>query len=418
MPAGRPCPPTPAPRGPRPVTALRPPSPAARRRPGRLRRRALVAHAAADAREGAAARPFADLLSVADVDELVADRALRTPFFRTVREGGGLPTPVRTVTAGNRRIGDLVDGDALRAQHADGATLVLQSVHRLHPPVARFCRELAAELGHATQCNAYITPAGDAQGFDFHHDTHDVFVLQVSGRKRWIVHEPVLRAAAAVAAGGRRPPGAGGRRAAAGRRARGGRLPVPAARLRPRRAHHRRALGAPHGRRALDHLVRRARRRRDARRRRAEPFRDALPVQPAERARRRARLPAARGRLARRAAGRAGPRRCCRAGWRGRCRRSRSALLAAAAALRDAAARPPPLRPRAGPARAARRGRARRACGCPAACVELPASTTDALRCAGRPVHGRRPRGGRPGRRGRAGARPAAAARGRWSSRG
>ena len=136
---------------------------------------------------------FEDLLSVRDVDELVADRALRTPFFRTVSEGGGLPVPVRTVTAGARRIGDLVDGDALAAQHADGATLVLQSVHRMHPPVARFCRELAAELGHATQCNAYVTPAGEHQGFDFHHDTHDVFVLQVSGRKRWIVHEPVVR---------------------------------------------------------------------------------------------------------------------------------------------------------------------------------------------------------------------------------
>ena len=137
--------------------------------------------------------PFSDLLSVEDVDELVADRALRTPFFRTVSEGGGLPTPVRTVTAGARRIGDLVDVDGLVRQHAEGATLVLQSVHRLHPPVARFCRALAAELGHATQCNAYITPGGEHQGFDFHHDTHDVFVLQVSGRKRWIVHEPVVR---------------------------------------------------------------------------------------------------------------------------------------------------------------------------------------------------------------------------------
>ena len=136
---------------------------------------------------------FSDLLSVEDVDELVADRALRTPFFRTVREGGGLPTPVRTVTAGARRIGDLVDVDGLVRQHAEGATLVLQSVHRLHPPVARFCRALAAELGHATQCNAYITPGGEHQGFDYHHDTHDVFVLQVSGRKRWIVHEPVVR---------------------------------------------------------------------------------------------------------------------------------------------------------------------------------------------------------------------------------
>ncbi len=156
---------------------------------------------------------FTDLLSPADVDELVADRALRTPFFRTVSEGGSLPVPLRTVTAGARRIGDLVDGDALAAQYADGATLVLQSVHRMHPPVARFCRDLASELGHATQCNAYVTPGGAHQGFDFHHDTHDVFVLQVSGRKRWIVHEPVVRlplssqpqAGAHLVAGGAEP---------------------------------------------------------------------------------------------------------------------------------------------------------------------------------------------------------------------
>jgi bifunctional lysine-specific demethylase and histidyl-hydroxylase NO66 len=122
----------------------------------------------------------------------VADRALRTPFFRTVREGGGLPAPLRSVNAGGRRIGDVVDGDGLLAQHADGATLVLNALHRSHPPVARFCRALAAELGHPTQCNAYVTPGGHSRGFDFHHDTHDVFVLQVSGRKRWVVHEPVL----------------------------------------------------------------------------------------------------------------------------------------------------------------------------------------------------------------------------------
>jgi lysine-specific demethylase/histidyl-hydroxylase NO66 len=137
-------------------------------------------------------RDFSDLLSLDDVDDLVADRALRTPFFRTVADGAGKPVPTRSATAGNRRIADLVDPDALHAQRADGATLVLQSVHRMHPPVAAFCRELATELGHATQCNAYLTPGGDAQGFAFHHDTHDVFVLQVSGRKRWVVHEPVL----------------------------------------------------------------------------------------------------------------------------------------------------------------------------------------------------------------------------------
>jgi len=136
---------------------------------------------------------FDDLLSVDDVDELVAERGLRTPFFRTVRHGDGVPTPVRAVTAGGRRLPDAVDVDRLHAQHDDGATLVLNALHRTHPPVARFCRQLAAELGHPTQCNAYVTPRGEAQGFDVHHDTHDVFVLQVSGRKRWVVHEPVLR---------------------------------------------------------------------------------------------------------------------------------------------------------------------------------------------------------------------------------
>ncbi len=135
---------------------------------------------------------FSDLLTDDDVDELVGERALRTPFFRTVSGGGGLPAPLRTARAGNRTIGDLVDPDGLVVQHTGGATLVLQSLHRMHPPVGRFCRELALELGHPTQCNAYITPGGDAQGFDFHHDTHDVLVLQVSGKKRWVIHAPVL----------------------------------------------------------------------------------------------------------------------------------------------------------------------------------------------------------------------------------
>ncbi len=137
-------------------------------------------------------RDFADLLTDVDVDELVGERALRAPFFRTVSGGGGLPTPLRTARAGNRTIGDLVDPDGLAAQHIGGATLVLQALHRMHPPVGRFCRELALELGHPTQCNAYVTPAGGAQGFDFHHDTHDVLVLQVSGKKRWVIHQPVL----------------------------------------------------------------------------------------------------------------------------------------------------------------------------------------------------------------------------------
>lgn len=57
-------------------------------------------------------------------------------------------------------------------------------------PLIDFVRDAVDDLGHPVQANAYITPPGN-RGFDAHYDVHDVFVLQVSGAKRWIVHEPV-----------------------------------------------------------------------------------------------------------------------------------------------------------------------------------------------------------------------------------
>jgi hypothetical protein len=73
------------------------------------------------------------------------------------------------------------------ARFEDGATIVLQGLHRYHEPVAAFARELEVELGHAVQVNAYVTPPG-AQGLPLHEDPHDVFVLQAFGRKSWEVH--------------------------------------------------------------------------------------------------------------------------------------------------------------------------------------------------------------------------------------
>ena len=42
--------------------------------------------------------------------------------------------------------------------------------------------------------------APSSRGFSAHYDIHDVFVLQVAGWKRWIVHDPLLRGAPPVAA--------------------------------------------------------------------------------------------------------------------------------------------------------------------------------------------------------------------------
>ncbi len=136
---------------------------------------------------------FDDLLSVEEVEGRVTGGGLRHPAFRVVKEGekhsladyaedvSWSPTPF----SGTARV------ERVAAEFERGATIVLQALHVHHRPLASFCRDLERELGHPAQANAYYTPPS-AQGFKVHHDTHDVFCLQVAGEKRWLVYPPVL----------------------------------------------------------------------------------------------------------------------------------------------------------------------------------------------------------------------------------
>jgi ribosomal protein L16 Arg81 hydroxylase len=135
---------------------------------------------------------FDDLLDAAAVDELVSRRGLRTPFLRMAKDGSVLPASRFTAGGGvGASIADQAADDRVLARVADGATLVLQALHRTWPPLVDFANQLSAELGHPVQINAYITPP-QSQGFDPHYDVHDVFVLQVAGRKHWRIHDPVV----------------------------------------------------------------------------------------------------------------------------------------------------------------------------------------------------------------------------------
>lgn len=138
------------------------------------------------------AQGFDDLLDADAVDELVSRRGLRTPFLRMAKDGSVIPAAKFTRGGGaGASIADQAADDRVLASIGDGATLVLQALHRSWPPLVTFAAQLADELGHPAQINAYITPAQN-QGFAPHYDVHDVFVLQVAGRKRWTMHRPVV----------------------------------------------------------------------------------------------------------------------------------------------------------------------------------------------------------------------------------
>jgi bifunctional lysine-specific demethylase and histidyl-hydroxylase NO66 len=155
-------------------------------------RKALLSRAAELMAASGEPAGFADLLSPHDADELLSRRGLRIPFLRIAQEGRVLPSDEFTGSGGaGAEIADQVLDEQVLAHYAQGATLVLQGLHRLWPPLIDFAGRLAAELVVPVGVNAYLTPSGN-RGFATHYDTHDVFVLQVSGRKRWRVHEPVI----------------------------------------------------------------------------------------------------------------------------------------------------------------------------------------------------------------------------------
>ena len=134
---------------------------------------------------------FDDLLSLRDVERLVTETALRTPAIRVVKAGEN-PTGYTTDLPWRPQpFTGVADVRRVLAEFEAGATVVLQGLHHLWLPLARYCRHLEAFLGHPAQANAYYTPRG-SQGLPVHHDTHEVLSLQVAGEKRWLVYEPVL----------------------------------------------------------------------------------------------------------------------------------------------------------------------------------------------------------------------------------
>jgi hypothetical protein len=132
---------------------------------------------------------YAGLLSIADLDAFLRTDAARAP--RVSMADGGRKGSARVPDEEYLEDGgDRVDLPRLLARHDDGASLVVSQFHEIHPPLARLCRGLEKAFLHGVQANIYLTPPG-AQGFRVHFDTHDVLVLQVSGRKAWRVWDHI-----------------------------------------------------------------------------------------------------------------------------------------------------------------------------------------------------------------------------------
>jgi len=134
---------------------------------------------------------FADLLPWPALNAILRQHRLAFPRLRLARGGEVVPAETYVQEVPARRGGTIsrLLPAALTEQLRGGATLVLDAVEELRDPVGDLAARLEHDLREHVQVNAYAS-WGTSQGFDVHWDDHDVFVLQVIGRKRWRIHGP------------------------------------------------------------------------------------------------------------------------------------------------------------------------------------------------------------------------------------
>ena len=77
------------------------------------------------------------------------------------------------------------------AELRGGATLVINGFENHSARGLRLCAELGRFTGWRTVGNAYLSVGGRGT-FGQHWDTHDVFAIQLIGRKRWLVYPPTF----------------------------------------------------------------------------------------------------------------------------------------------------------------------------------------------------------------------------------
>jgi Cupin superfamily protein len=134
---------------------------------------------------------FGKLLTWESLNSILQHQRLDYPRIRLSREGKNLPHENFIRYLSSRRGGPIprLNVPALLKELRGGATLILDAVDEISEPVAELAESFEHGLHESVQVNMYAG-WGETNGFDLHWDDHDVFIVQVSGKKNWKVYPP------------------------------------------------------------------------------------------------------------------------------------------------------------------------------------------------------------------------------------
>ena len=141
---------------------------------------------------------FNHILSKSDIEEMLVKNGLKYGIDVNVTNCTGSDSETKQRVTLDPVPTTMKAEDAIVAKSADvwsnfesGCSLRLLCPHLHSESVHALLSTLESEFGCMVGANAYLTPGNVSQGFAPHYDDIEAFVLQLEGKKRWRVYNPV-----------------------------------------------------------------------------------------------------------------------------------------------------------------------------------------------------------------------------------
>lgn len=133
---------------------------------------------------------FAPLFPMGRMSEILSSQLLVKPAIRMIGDNRVLPMSEISVDIPYSKFAfeNVVDVQKVKKWFEAGYTLNLRGVHLFDKTLNRASGILSEIFGCYVRTNIYVTPQG-MTGLVPHYDVHDVFVVQISGSKKWSIYQ-------------------------------------------------------------------------------------------------------------------------------------------------------------------------------------------------------------------------------------
>ncbi len=127
---------------------------------------------------------FSTLISWAAINDILEHHWRETYRFRLARQGRDLDPALYADLGG---FTPRVRAKDVTEELRRGATLSFDAIDEVHEPLTRLAESFEAFFRGGTKINIY---AGwrSLHGLDLHRDNQEIFILQIDGRKRWLLY--------------------------------------------------------------------------------------------------------------------------------------------------------------------------------------------------------------------------------------